>query len=495
MATPGLAVIRHSVDLWPSPETVRQTLSRLTSSRRQRFPRLPITLSPNRLLALRLRSKTEVQRRRYASAFSLAALQKNERLPLLTLQTLLRKQAFPDEEHILRALGSSESPEWKDRLRAFATRGWSEQDLDHWVWILSAEDGDSRVQRLLSAERPKPHFLLLLLLRSDETFHRAESLSSLMNYVARQYCSPKSEALSHQKSSKSSMHSKQIPVGQYLILLRRLVHHVQRLWPQSIVTVARLMVDYIRNVTTESKVRRTRYKVYLYRCLAFNTALLLFQRPASNHPFANMEFNWRAQKILLAMSDNLERRLIINKTGFRAIRQVMIGLRRSGEERAVALRYAKTWPPYRQDFDGLDAKRTPEDDLSRSVKAGILMRQEGYTDDDYDRALDTLGGTSVESPTIQTRSLSPKQWKGEKEQWNFFNHWAMKVRATRNVNEAWKAFNTFSDVMPNFQVYAEMFLKLQARELEEETDVLPGDSRETFPVHHGNYSEYEIARQ
>ncbi|RYP71824.1 hypothetical protein DL770_008062 [Monosporascus sp. CRB-9-2] len=208
-----------------------------------------------------------------------------------------------------------------------------------------------------------------------------------------------------------------------------------------------------------------------------------------------MEFNWRAQKVLLALSDNLDRRLIINKLSFRAIRQVMIGLKRSAEERWVAMRYAKTWPPYRQDFDGLDAKRTPEDDYSRSMKAGILMKQEGYTEDDYDRALDILGGSSAESPTIQTRSLPPKEWKDDKEQWNFFNRWGMKIRATRNVNEAWSVFTTFPDIAPNVQVYGEMFLKLQARELHEETDLLPGDSRETFPVHHNNLTEYELARQ
>ncbi|RYP75608.1 hypothetical protein DL771_002308 [Monosporascus sp. 5C6A] len=288
---------------------------------------------------------------------------------------------------------------------------------------------------------------------------------------------------------------KTLSVDEYLIFLRRLVYHVQRLWPQSIVTVARLTADYIRNIPLEPKARGVRRDGYTNRCLVFNTALLLFKRPANFEPVANMEFNWRAQKVLLALSDNLDRRLMINKLSFRAIRQVMIGLKRSAEERWVAMRYAKTWPPYRQDFDGLDAKRTPEDDYSRSVKAGILMKQEGYDEDDYDRALNILGGTSAESPTIQTRSLPPKEWKGDKEQWNFFNRWGMKIRATRNVNEAWRAFTTFSDITPNVQVYGEMFLKLQARELHEEADLLPGDSRETFPVHHNNLSEYELARQ
>ncbi|KAK7754371.1 hypothetical protein SLS62_003664 [Diatrype stigma] len=216
----------------------------------------------------------------------------------------------------------------------------------------------------------------------------------------------------------------------------------------------------------------------------------LFQRP-----MVHMEFNWRAQKVLLAMSENLDRRLIITRRSFRAIREVIIGLKKSDEERSVAARFTKTWPPYRQDFDGRDASKTLDDDYSRSVKAGNLMTQEGYPDNDYDRALSSLGGTSDESPTIQTRSLAPKEWKGDKQAWNFFSLWAMKVRATRTINEAWQVFTGFSDERPNFQVYGEMFLKLQARETESEGDVLPGDARETFPIHRGSYSEYELARQ
>ncbi|RYP27027.1 hypothetical protein DL768_011364 [Monosporascus sp. mg162] len=495
MATPAVAAARGSGSVWVSPESVCRTLSRITTSRRHRSPRLPTSLSPNRILELRLRSKKEDQRRRYAPLFKIAAQQKHERLPLITLQAFLRKHSFPDEKYLPETTDASDSVEWRDRLRSLASRGWSEQDIDRWVWILSAEDGDARVQRLVSTKLPIPPFLLLLLLRSDEKFRRAESLICLINFVGNVYRKPQSEASPAQNGVNGFRPKKTLSVDEYLVFLRRIVYHVQRLWPQSIVTVARLTADYIRNIPLEPKARGVRRDGYTNRCLVFNTALLLFKRPANFEPVANMEFNWRAQKVLLSLSENLDRRLVINKLSFRAIRQVMIGLKRSAKERWVAMRYAKTWPPYRQDFDGLDAKRAPEDDYSRSVKAGILMKQEGYIEDDYDRALDILGGSSTESPTIQTRSLPPKEWKDDKEQWNFFNRWGMKIRATRNANEAWSVFTTFSDITPNVQVYGEMFLKLQARELHEVGDLLPGDSRETFPVHHNNLSEYELARQ
>ncbi|KAK5625230.1 hypothetical protein RRF57_000946 [Xylaria bambusicola] len=199
------------------------------------------------------------------------------------------------------------------------------------------------------------------------------------------------------------------------------------------------------------------------------------------------------------MSDGLRKPLIINKASYQAIRQVLIGLKKSGEERAVALRYTKSWPPYRQDFDGRDTKRSVEDDRSRSVKAGVLMQEAGYPADEFDRALDVLGGTNEGSPTIQTRSLPPKQWTGKAGEQNIYSRWAMSIRATRNSQEAWGAFNRFAEksgLAPTLPVYTEMFVKLQAAPLDPESsgDLLPGDSRETFPVHDANYSQYELAR-
>ena len=486
MATPATKLARSAGYLWPSQQDIHQTLSRVTTTKRFRSPSLPTRYSPNRILALRLRAQNKYQISRYAPAFRVGALQRNERPALLTFQALQRK-LFPGQEDPAHQI------EWKDRLRSFFTKGYSEQDLEHWVWILSADDGDSRIQRFLSAGRPQPVFMLLLLVRNDEIIRRPESLMYLMRYVGKLHTKNTRPHIgeTHHLSRQA------LTVDQFLIFLRRIVQHVQRVVPRAIVTVAQLTADYIEKtpLETDKRNRRRRRDGYTNRHMVFNTALLLFKTPAKFQPIANMESNWRAQKILLATSENLVPRLIVNKVSFRAIRQVMIGLRKSTEERLVARRYVKSWPPYRQDFDGLDARRSVEDDYSRSVKAGILMKEEGYTEDDYDRALDNLGGTSAESPTIQTRSLPPREWKDEKEAWNFFNRWAMKIRATRNANEAWRIFTIFSDVAPNFQVYAEMLLKLHANPVDEDAPTQPGDARETYPVHRANYSEYELARQ
>ncbi|KAI1139153.1 hypothetical protein F5Y05DRAFT_339946 [Hypoxylon sp. FL0543] len=478
----------RSGSLWLSQPASNSTLSRMTSRRLRRYPKL--RLSPSRALDLRLRTRTDLQRGAYRHAIQSAIQKRADRLPLLLMQVWLARQDTQNEPYIYSALRSISPSEWEDRFQSLASAGWSKEDLDHWIWILSGENGDVRVQRFVSAETPKPLFLLMLLVRSDEVFRKAESLLSVMEYASKHY---------FHSTSQSSGNDTALPhrtmtmdVSKFLLFLRRLVKHIMRFWPRAIVTVARFTATYIRGIPSG-----TDAKGYHRKCEVFNQALQLFKKPAAIRPVANMEFNWRAQRLLLAMSDNLDKPLVINKASYRAVRQVMVGLKKSKTERAVAVRYAKSWPPYRQDFDGLDAKRTPEDDHSRSVKAGILAKEAGYADDHYDQALGALGGMCAGSPTIQTRSLPPKEWKGDEQDRNLYTQWAMTVRATRNRQEAWKAFNDFASKTgksPNFQVYAEMFIKLQARPLQPTSSSLPGDSRESFPIQDANYSEYELAR-
>ncbi|KAI1421450.1 hypothetical protein F5Y12DRAFT_705594 [Xylaria sp. FL1777] len=480
LARTGSALL-SSKDAWS------QTLSRVTNTRsRLRF-------SPNRILALRLRSKNEHQKHRYRGPFQFATNVRSGRLPILTLQAWLARQDLSSEGRLAASVAANKKVDWRDIFNNLAGRGWSREHLDHWVWIVSGENGDIRVQRLVSTYDPKPIFLLLLLLRSDETFRRAHSLTSLVQYINRHHMYLPSTHPHAQVGRREIL-----TVSQFLILTRRLIRHVQHVHPPSLVTVARLIARYIENIPHDPhhKHHRTDYRD---QCAVYNTALFCLKLPNPNGPLANREFNWRAQKVLLAMSDALDKSLIINKESYQAIREVLVGLQKSGEEKAVAMRYARSWPPYRQDFDGRDTKRTAEDDRSRSVKAGVLMKEAGYPEDDYDRALDALGGTSEGSPTIQTRSLPPRQWKDKAEELNIYSNWAMNIRATRNSQEAWRAFNKFAEktgLTPNLQVYNEMFVKLKAAPVdpESDSDQLPGDSRETFPAHDANYSQYELAR-
>lgn len=492
MSANSLIAPRHAGSLWGTKASVASILSTLTSTRRHRFPNLKIR--PARLLALRLDRRNPEQINRYGTLFKAMAKMNNERLPLMTFQKLLRQQDLSQEKGLSDIVAGTNPVLWKDRLRGLERRGWLEADLDHWVWILSAEDGDDRVARLVSSERRKPLFVLMLIVSSGRPFKSAESLKKILDYITKQYLTARDTDLhgSGSRSISSTDHRVQLSVTKFLILLRRLVRRVLSFWPRSLPALADLTQQYIMYLPTIEKDRN----IYHKRCRVFNAAIVELSRPASFEPVRHMEFNWRAQRKLLAMSDSLQpKSLIIDRLSYRAIRKVLVAQKKSAAERGVAMRYAKSWPPYRQDFDGHDERRTPEDDQSRSVKAGILATEAGYPLDEYDKALDILGGESAnQAPTIQTRSLAPREWKDDNERDNLYTIWAMKVRATRNAQEAWGAFHSFPNEAPSIQIFTEMFFKLQATETDVSRDAAPGDSREVFPVHHGNFSEYELAR-
>ncbi|KAK8082785.1 hypothetical protein PG996_001566 [Apiospora saccharicola] len=500
MAAQAKMATHSGSSLWGT-QSAAQALSRLTTTRRHRIPFM--SNSPTRVLGLWLQRNDPQQRKRYGFLFRTMARIQNERLPLITLQKLMRKklaeeeganEAAPEDKALsryegLRAIIHGTDPKaWQDRLNSLASQGWDEEKLDHVVWILSAETADARIKRFVSSNEPKPLFLTKLLVQSDQYIRKPESLRTMIDYIQRVHTSYAEEVGPSAK----------LRAKDFLQLLSRLIRHAQRLFPSAVEDLGDLSRWYIQSIPLEPLVNGDKREGsgYHKRCSVFNHALDLFSRPAPMQPLLNREFEWRAQCLLLHMSDTMARPLVIDKTSYRAIRKVLVGLKKSTAERWVAMRYSKSWPPYRQDFDGHDAKRTYFDDQSRSVKAGTLMTAAGYAENDYDRALGALGGMTLGSPTVQTRSQPPKEWRNDESHQNFYTMWAMKIRSTRNAQEAWRHFNTFTDAEPNLQIYAEVFMKIQPSRTRVETvpQCYSGDAREASPIHEANLSEYELAR-
>ncbi|CAK7271705.1 hypothetical protein SEPCBS57363_004760 [Sporothrix epigloea] len=440
----------------------------------------------------------------------------------MALQMLLRQDEAQRQTSLSDSLCGLES--WRTRLNSLAFKGISEDDIQHWLWILSAPGSDERISRFVAdGTRPKPVFLLFQLLRHDETFHKGRSLLDLYNYIARQ-CVHLRLRLPEFEPPFGAVRRSIDPAlnmtpDNFLMLLRLLVYHYLRLWPSALPAVSRLVVSYIE--TLPHMVKGGDQQAFKDACRIFNCALVLFQRKSPVSPVFHMRYNWRAQKVLLAMSSALPRALLINRAGFRAIRRVLLALGKSPAERVVALRMARTWPPYRRNWDGRDEQRQPQDDFSRSTQAGVLMREAGYAETEHDHALGVLGGVLPgESPTVQTRSLSPRTWTGFRASLNVFSTWAARVRATRDINEAWHEFQTAPTNMygsrsllrPNIQVYAEMFKKLVALSVDFRStppgilsfsgqavgrhgkELLPGDAKEVYPVNDATLTTFEKQR-
>ncbi|KAL2151365.1 hypothetical protein VTH82DRAFT_6463 [Thermothelomyces myriococcoides] len=420
------------------------------------------------------------------------------RFPVLTAQAFLRRHALLArrrgvELKIERYLGGTKT--WKARLAELESQtGVSEADIKQWLWILSPESGDLKIQRFLKSKCRKPLFLLQLLLAKDKKIHEPATFLGLLKFMRENYVladRPKEE-LDHPAYKRQG---RAMTWWHYLVLLYRLVWQCRERWPAAMPLLARLTADYIGTMRLDTKARAL--TGHQARSLVLNRALRYLAWPARVRPFDHMEHNWAAQRHLLRLAATAEPPLVMDQKAYRAVRTVLIALQKTRGEARNAARSAQTWPPYRRTLDGIDERRDPEDDLSRSAKAGILAREAGYSDDIVDRALSALGGSTFgQAPAIQTRSLPPVFYSGRLASHNIFAEWAAQLRATRNAREAWIVFENPPEpgLRPTAQIYGEMFEKLYARPASELPAIRPGDVREVFPVYDGNLSEFEIAR-
>lgn len=470
-----------------------------SNGRRRRAIRGKLKLPPTDLLVRKLRSRREPLTWDAWEKMRLVARSRSARPPVVTHQLALRQEEARMEASVSNFL---QDPVGRvDRIRRSPHNGIDQADLDHWLWILEAEDTDTKVERLISTDRHKPIFVLMAILRTDEYMRKGSSLVKLYDYIARNYF--RSDPMFRQELPigplrRSLDNAYNMTPTTFMLLIKRAVFHCLKTWPSSIVTIARLVVSYMRTIPANTTPNKTNGRTgYAKQCRVFNYALCNFRRVSSLSPLGNSQHNWKAQRILLGYSAGLRRPLIINRWSYRAIRVVLLGLKKSQAERRTAVRHAHTWPPYRKQLDGKEEREDPEEWLSRSVKAGILKKHEGYPDDAADHALDSLGGATLQdSITVQTRSGAPRFWSGDRRSLSIFSAWAAKVKATRNAYEAWQMCQEppLPNLKPNFQVYAEMFSKLFSAEIDYTSSILPGAAREVYPPHLVNLTEFERER-
>ena len=370
--------------------------------------------------------------------------------------------------------------QWRRRIAYLADKGLPEKRILHWAWILSSDDGDVMVHRFTHSREPKPLFLLLHILGKDKEFREKETFISLVSHIQKHYVRGKEPFSNYHR---------------FAILVDQLIKKCLVYWPPMLVPVARLTAEYIKRIPLEAS-RSRRTHGYRSRCVVFNKAIRALGLAPIVDRQTSREFCWEAQKILLECSSITTPHLTIDRKSYQSIREVLLGLNKTGLETKVALRSSKSWPPYREAWDGTDERRRPEDDLSRSAKAGILMHEAGYQSTPFDEALTVLGGSfSGRRPTVQTKSLSIKHNKAH-ENAQAYTLWVSRMEATRNAREAWQVFQTppTPGVSPPTDVYAVMFEKLFALPVTALEAVVPGDTKRVFPVFNGNLSAFSIAR-
>lgn len=420
----------------------------------------------------------------------LAAESRSVRPPILLLQMIIRKTTAqePDQKYLLDLLPSVY--EWEKAMSIARRNGHSYEDLAYYMYILEGKTDDVRCERFLERDSYKPPFIFHFLLRSSSRFTSLENLNRLIDYCGSWYPAAASNGLDKNKSKFYIPPRGAFGSANFNHNMSLLAHHCIRLDPRLIIKLADLAVRYIEAIAKPSLPQE---EIYQAQCAVFNHGLKLL---GSDHRKRTVQqalpnsFFWEAQRILLAVSSKLKRQLLVDAEGFRAIRTVLAGMPKNHVEVHSSARHASTWPPYLRPGDGMDEEMDPEDNWSRSVRAGVLMQEAGFAKNDYDDAADILQGMSPDgTPTIQQRILPGKRRK--------IGMWEASIRATRNAHEAWDRFQSppKAGLKRGLAEYTAMFEKLTQREADENTRALPGDRALNFPTtQEANLTEFEKAR-
>lgn len=239
-----------------------------------------------------------------------------------------------------------------------------------------------------------------------------------------------------------------------LLLLIRLLRHTRAVYPTALPHVATLITTHL-HPDSKPPVPSPRLAA------TYNRLLALFSLPTYDRPFKSLPLLQRSQFLLLRKMAFLK--LPITREGYRALANVQLAHRKTASEIAVARSLASTWPPWPIVRDGHAASISVTiRPLSRAAQVLQQMVEAGYPWQGWETEAAVLTGTDTDSsPTIQTRSFYHGRRSSTSE--DPCALWAVRVRATRTVEEAWYVFlaaREASELAP--EVWEEMFAKLLA---------------------------------
>ena len=399
-------------------------------------------------------------------------------------------------------------------------RGLTVGDLEKWAWILTAENPDQMAERFLETPSDKPTFLLLEILRRDILHVR--TLKLILIYTWDQIMRktrpnllttsdmdideliPWSDVTQFSLGSEeSTFQAPQLEETEFAILISRLLYHARRIWHPAVVSISHMVAPYVSSILDSNGAdpqcldRRTHARMSKLH----NQLLRLLALPASIEPLKSMVHNWQAQRVILETAVQFEPSLTLDQNSYRAIIQVLAASKKSEKESKVSKLRNRSWPPWRVDQDGMDAQRSPEEDSSRVLMATMRTKESGYVEDGQDIAMTILGGREPDgTPTIQTRKLikrrvRPASKDGVSTEFDA-DHWAARIQATRDIQEAWSAFTGFEErgCQPSLSMYFAMFEKLNYESArsgrEQRQHASPGDGKEVIPSSTENFSRY-----
>ncbi|RDL31870.1 uncharacterized protein BP5553_09272 [Venustampulla echinocandica] len=400
--------------------------------------------------------------------------------------------------------------------KALRERGFGEDNVAEWAWILSGKGPDEMLERLISIPSATPTFVVLQILQRD--ILKVMTLKRIIVYVwehiiTRAQDNVLEASVSDPEMKPGSSRFRQSPElddATFMTIISHLLYHTRRIWPTAMPCISHMVGPYMYSVLARNDCGSKVLDARLHRrfCRVYNAVMHLLTLPASIDPLKSMAHNWSAQKVVLALGDEFEPSLLPDEDSYRAVIHVMAALGKSEKESKVSTLRSRSWPPWRVAQDGMDAQRSPEEDMSRVAMAIARKRGSGYVGTpSQDEALRIFGGQEFDgTPTIHTRKLV-KMRSGRRNgpldtSKLDSKQWAARIEATRDVREAWSAFSEYHDLggRPTMAMYSAMFTKLAfegariGRTVSYEA--APGDGKEVLPVADDNFStSYKLHHQ
>ncbi|RKF56272.1 hypothetical protein OnM2_082033 [Erysiphe neolycopersici] len=428
---------------------------------------------------------------------------------------------------------------FKIASQTLQSKGLTWKDVEDWSYILSASGADEMTTRLGESCYQVQSFVLLYILNKE--IHSVKSLEMLLlctwglvldkkltgrdsnpkfknqlYFEHKEECKKNSD-LEHNNSNFSqcdeldcSVQSLQYPNNDSMYidlytfndLAKKLLAHSCRIWPASMVNVARMATAFSDMYVMRTSCDPQSLDPHTMRqlCFLINNLIVNLGNQSTAEPYLVIVYNWSSQKILLELAAKFRPAIILNQASYRAIINVLASHKKTENQREIMMRRARTWPPWYVAQHGMDNEELVAQEQSQVLLGIARLKEAGYSGDWFEDALGIVGGQEFDgTPTIQSRRMLPWPQSSngptdldEMEP----NLWAARVIATRDVHEAWAAFLQFKKKggQPNQEMYLAMFQKLTFDiiriERRRENNVIPGDGLEVLPVPENNYSDY-----
>jgi len=429
----------------------------------------------------------------------------------------------PQLDNGLLKVFDAKTTKWLERKR------WNVTDLMNWTWILTADTSERAATRLMILTRggfartdgttPVPQAIFLFLLRRKSMTARAfqpllvhtwemmRQSESVIENTPLTSKSPETAAFNIRVIDPRDDTRGMVEIV-FMIMIIRLLRVARQVWPAACESIVALICRYLDGINFKRRSSRLAALdsaemaklTYMY-----NTILKLLALPSDLHPFQSALFQQRAQFSILRRMNQFEPPLIVDRRGYQAVVSMQLMHKKTIKEREWAHMKAKSWPPWKEEKLGIDARISVEDGISRANEALSRAREAGYGPNDWDAAAEVLSGWDTDgSPTIQTRTHLHHSSRDQ----NVIRRnasgteadgalvWAARVRATRTIDEAWSCFLAYKDQAEVLtkSVYQEMFEKLtyeaHRRSSNGASDIrgvvysdkpMPGDGKEVLP--------------